>query len=135
MSACVGSPIADSWLPDNFCVDQLPVTGARFRGILAVGTSSVLALERNTESVLLLEDTDGDGVPDSRSIVATAENLNHGIVLHQGFLYASSDTIVYRWQVNDVFETISEQEVVINNMSSGGNHRTRTLVFDDQGEP
>lgn len=123
----------EAWLLDDFCVDQFPLTGARFRSIITLGTSSLLAVERNTESVLLLEDTNGDGIPDNRTVVATADSLNHGLVLHQGYLYASSDTQVYRWKINDAFETRGEAEVVIENMSPGS-HSTRTLVFDDQGK-
>lgn len=61
--------------------------------------------------------------------------LNHAIAFHNGYLYASSDTNVYRWPYEPgQFRLIDENAVesVITNIEASG-HVTRTLIFDDSG--
>lgn len=60
------------------------------------GTNRLLVLERGRPAVTLLTDEDGDDVPDNSRILATASGLNHALAVHGGYLYASSDTTVYR---------------------------------------
>jgi glucose/arabinose dehydrogenase len=104
------------------------------------GGSDLLALERGTESVVIVEDTDGDGVPDSKRTVAQADSLNHGMALFDGYLYASSDTTVYRWPWDETTNSVvGNSTIVINNINADGNggapqgHTTRTLEFDSLG--
>lgn len=109
------------------------------RSVLSVGTHDFLALERGSNSVVYFYDTDDDGLADSRQVVATADSLNHGLAVQDGYLYASSDSHVYRWQLgqnNSFLETVGEEETVIYNINADGEggapsgHRTRTLAFD-----
>jgi glucose/arabinose dehydrogenase len=66
--------------------------------------------------------------------------LNHGLALHEGYLYASSDTTVYRWSYEgDDFTSMGEEEIFVNNINENGmggapeGHRTRTMAFDELG--
>ena len=125
-------PLANAVMPAGFCAFSLPITIDQPRSILALpGGSDLLALERETQSVVLLQDTDDDGVPDERRVVATAPSINHGMAVHEGYLYASSDTTVYRWPWDGNSITGSMQ-VVVNNINADGNggapqgHTTRT---------
>ena len=132
--ACsVGATLAEAWLATNFCVEQIPVQVGRPRSVVARGTSDMFVLERDTSGVVLLKDTNGDGLADSRTRVATASGLNHGLAVSDGFIYASSDTTVYRWPVNDANAVTGTTQVVISNIEGGGNHVTRTLAFDSLG--
>lgn len=61
--------------------------------------------------------------------------LNHGIAFHNGYLYASSPSRVYRWPYKPGQFSIINQNtigIVIDNMPVPG-HVTRTLIFDDEG--
>lgn len=125
-------------LEAGFVACQLPVDISRPRSIIATGTDSLLALERGRQSVVYLTDSDGDGLPDSKRDFASASGLNHGLEFRDGYVYASSDTTVYRWPYVDDFVVNGEMEVVIENMNADGNggapqgHTTRTLIFDDR---
>ena len=93
----------------------------------------MLVLERGTSRVLLLKDTNGDGLADSKTtVVAPPEGINHGMALYKGFLYASTESTVYRWKINSSYQRTGSRQTVINKMSTGG-HITRTLVFDKKG--
>jgi glucose/arabinose dehydrogenase len=111
----------------------------------------MLVLERDTESVVWLADSDNDGLPDVKQTVAAAPGLNHGLAIHDGHLYASSDSTVYRWPIivdlesaqgnvsYSEFVDINNMDIVVNNINRDGQggapmgHRTRTLEFDDSG--
>jgi glucose/arabinose dehydrogenase len=143
-SSCPLAALAEAIVPEAFCAFEIPVQMNRPRMILAIGASSLLALERGTGSVILVEDSDQDGVPDSRRLVVSANGLSYGLALHDGFIYALSDQAVFRWSYESTSEdriaNIGAQETVVDNInmngqgsSNTGNHSTRTLAFDAQG--
>jgi glucose/arabinose dehydrogenase len=132
--------LANAAVETGFCAYQLPIDAGRPRTVLAVGTTDLLALDRDTKSVVFFYDSDNDGLPDSRRTVVSAPNLNHGLALNNGYIYASSDTTVFRWPyVGDGFSSIGETEIVVENINADGQggapqgHTTRTLAFDDVG--
>ena len=133
------SSLAHAVLEAGFCAYELPIDIDKPRGVLSVGIADVLVLERGTQSVVHLYDSDGDQVPDSKRTLASAVYLNHGLALNDGYIYASSDTVVYRWAYSDDFDTIGDIEIVVDNMNADGQggaplgHTTRTLIFDDAG--
>jgi len=99
-----------------------------------------LALERGTPSVVLVKDTNNDGIPDSKKTLVTASKLNHGLALQNGFIYASSDTDVWRWRFNVTTKQVTgAAKKVVTNINADGNggaplgHKTRTLAFDSIG--
>jgi glucose/arabinose dehydrogenase len=57
--------------------------------------------------------------------------LNHGLALNGGYLYASSASAVYRWAYNDAHVDLGEPTQVVTGIPAGGNHTSRTLLFDD----
>jgi glucose/arabinose dehydrogenase len=140
-NACA-TTLPGAWVAPNFCAYTIPCDISVARMVLSVGESNFLALERGTASVIFCHDTNGDSIADSRLVVSTADNLNHGLAIHNGYLYASSDSTVYRWRIMDgsnFLEAVGDEQVVIINMNeeSDGSqdvgHRTRTMEFDDQG--
>jgi hypothetical protein len=107
-------------------------------------TNKIFALERGTQSIINLFDSDNDGIPDSKQTVAFASGLNHGLAIHDGFIYASSDSTVYRWPNDNIDSSTHPLDedaavIVINNINEDGSggaprgHTTRTLEFDDKG--
>jgi glucose/arabinose dehydrogenase len=109
--------------------------------MVSLGSSSLLAVETSTSSVIRLVDTNNDGLPDSRTTVARASGLNHGLALHGGYLYASNPTTVYRWAYSSTTKLpLIDAKIVVQNMNDGSNgiaintdHATRTLAFDASG--
>lgn len=90
----------------------------------------------NNGKVTVLWDADHDGVSRAheQAVFARASGLNHGLAFdrEQRFLYASSDTTVYRFAYKKgAHAASSAAEVVVRDIPSGG-HSTRTLVFDSQ---
>jgi glucose/arabinose dehydrogenase len=91
----------------------------------------------NNTSVTVVFDDDHDGVsgPAERSKFASAPGLNHGIAFSRDgkYLYASSDTTVYRWTYTPgQRKATGDAEIVVKGIPGGG-HTTRPLVFDSQG--
>ena len=143
-ASCLTVPsLAEAALAPGFCAYQIPVEIEQPRSILSLGTSDFLALERATSSVVHLFDIDNDGLADSRRSVAQAYRLNHGLAIHNEYLYASSDSEVYRWPITSSSTswevTEEESELIVNNINRDGQggapfgHTTRTLAFNDQG--
>jgi glucose/arabinose dehydrogenase len=104
----------------------------------------VLVVERESSipQVRVLWDDDGDGVSSAseRTVLAQMSGLNHGIAICNGFLFASSDTQVYRWLYTEGSRTpLPDPIVVVHNINADGKggapmgHRTRTLAFDAVG--
>ena len=72
---------------------------------------------------------------------ARQPDLNHGLAYRDGFIYASSDTTVFRWPFASGTRApiTASAETVVHSMNADGQggaplgHTTRTLVFDAQG--
>ncbi|MFW6039870.1 MAG: PQQ-dependent sugar dehydrogenase, partial [Gemmatimonadota bacterium] len=108
------------------------------RGLTSVKTSEgrteALVVERRESRVTALWDDDGDRVAgeDERAVIAGANGLNHGVLVHDGWLYASSDTTVFRWKYTPgEHDSLGEPTVVVRGLPPGG-HSTRTLAADDE---
>ena len=91
--------------------------------------------------ILLLRDADGDGVTDATHVIAEGI-FTHGLEVGGGFLYASSDTTVWRWpwsatSFDGVPLRTDEAQVVVRDMNADGKggaplgHTTRTLILDE----
>ena len=125
--------IDSAGVPDGFCAWQWATDLGEPRGIIVDDSGDVLALTRPSGSIVLLHDDNGDGVSGDgeRVMMADGLGLNHGLAIDDGHLYASSGATVYRWDYPGDRMPLGEAEVVIQDIPSGGNHTTRTLVFDD----
>ena len=140
---CHSNSFPNALLESGFCAFTIDIELNRPRSIRSVGIADAIVVERGTQSVLYLADTDDDGIPDQKTTIVTADDLNHGVALHGGFLYASSANEVYRWPYVDEASlaagTVGPMETVITNINvdSQGRvfrgHFSRTLAFDAQG--
>jgi len=84
--------------------------------------------------VTALWDSDGDGISiaTERATIASAPGINHGIVVHADYLYASSPTDLYRWRYIGDRTNLGTPQLVVNSIPCCG-HITRTLIFDRSG--
>ena len=114
---------------------------AKPRSVKIDANGDVLVLERSRAQVTALWDDDGDGVADGRATIFTAPGINHGLALHGGHLYTSSDTTVYRaaYTAGQRGASTGGREVVVKNMNADGRggapmgHWSRTLAFGPDG--
>jgi len=103
------------------------------RGVALAANNDLLVVESGYSQVTALWDANGDGQSSSteRAVLAKQSGLNHGIAIsvRQGFLYASSDTDVYRWPYTAGNRTsLGNAQHVVSNLPCC-HHTTRTLLF------
>ena len=131
-------------LPLGFCSQYFATTtqSVEPRGIVKTGGGDILALDRGRSpaAVISLHDDDNNGVAESFTIVAEMDGLNHGLAVHNAYVYASSDTTVWRWPYSQNQRVKSTAyQVVVRNINANGQggaprgHSTRTLIFDENG--
>jgi glucose/arabinose dehydrogenase len=133
---CKGPPFAGVWTADpKLCVVQFASGVGRARQMAFAPNEDLFV--GTTDAVVALYDADGDGVSSAseRFTFATQSGLNHGVAFSPDsqWIYASSDTTVYRWRYGGGRAPATDPaEVVIRNIPGGG-HVTRTLLFDPAG--
>jgi Raf kinase inhibitor-like YbhB/YbcL family protein len=100
--------------------------------ILAVGDQGqVYASRRNIGDVIMLKDTNGDGVADETKVVANRPNV-HGLAIHEGKLYLTTIKEVF---VADIQPdgTLGELNRIIDDLPDAGQHPNRTIGFGPDG--
>ena len=93
-----------------------------------------VALERtnNGGGIVAMRDTNGDGKPDV--IKHFGESGGNGIAIHNGYLYFAPDTAVWRYKLTDgQLVPDGEPEHIVDNLPSNGDHHTKSITFDNQG--
>ena len=126
--------MADAAVAAGFCAEFVASGLDRPRGIALDADRRLLVLERSNERILALGDGDGDGYFESFAEIASAPGINHGLAVGGGFLYASSDETVYRWDYGADGGATGRREVVTGISANGqggapGGHTTRTLAL------
>lgn len=131
------------FLPDGFeasvVVDSLPGR-ARHIAVNDNGDIYVKARFANAgESVIALRDTTGDGRADIIKRFggnARERAYGTGMRIYKGYLYFSSELVVYRYKLTpgDLVPR-SEQEIILTDDHAHGMHEhiAKPLTFDDQG--
>ncbi|WP_461481156.1 PQQ-dependent sugar dehydrogenase [Porticoccus sp.] len=112
------------------------VPNARLLKITPAG--QLLVSSPRTGSVLLLSDSDRDGRADNRRPLLSGLNRPHGLDIfddgHTSWLYVAETDAVGRVAVDWASGTVlGEYRHLIDNLPTGGNHRTRTLHFGPDG--
>ena len=131
-TSCTPWPDA-AWLQPNFCSYLFVSELSKPRGLhIDHSSDEILLVEKESSRVVrIVSDIDAGTV----NVVPLSQTeglmLNHGIELSGGYLYASSETNVYRWPYFD--GTAGEVQEVIVGIQPGG-HFTRTLAFDGEGK-
>jgi len=118
-------------LPAGFEISVFAQGLGNVRWMQVAANGDVYASLRAQGEVLLLRDTDGDGVADIRKTVARIARV-HGLLLHAGKLYMVSDRAL---DVADVQSdgTLSTPRRLLNDLPEGGNHPRRTLGMGPDG--
>lgn len=88
---------------------------------------------KNGKGILRLRDTNKDGVADD--IIGWGNYSGTGITIKNGYLYASSNTDVYRYKLDekgDVADT-GKAENIITALINRRTHNTKSIVLDNDG--
>ncbi len=123
-------------VPAGYCAWVFAEGLSSPRGAVADAQGQLVVIEAGTTgAVTLLWDANGDRVNQTseRLRIATVSGLNHGVAIRGGYLYASTPSTVYRWPYDGSHSALANRETVLSAMPAGGNHVTRTLMFDDAG--
>lgn len=82
--------------------------------------------------IIALRDTDGDGRLDEKREFGSGGGT--GLALHDGWLYHSTNSAVYRYRLAPgEFVPSGEQEEIVTGLLDKGTHDAKTFAFDDQG--
>jgi glucose/arabinose dehydrogenase len=88
---------------------------------------------KDGKGILRLRDTNGDGIADEQ--IAFGDYTGTGIAIKNGYLYASSNTTVYRYKLsasNDI-EQPDKPEVIVKDLVDRRQHASKSITLDDAG--
>jgi glucose/arabinose dehydrogenase len=117
-------------VPPNFCSFIFANNLERPRGIRTAPNGDIVVVESGVNQVTALWLNETGAV--NRAVLANETGLNHGVAIHNNFLFASNPTTVFRWKYpNGARSFLGASEVVVRNLPCC-HHITRTILFDDQ---
>ncbi|MEL6591965.1 MAG: sorbosone dehydrogenase, partial [Bacteroidota bacterium] len=92
----------------------------------------VRKLTEEGHGIIGLRDSDGDGRADER--VSFGDFVGTGIHIYNNYLYASSDTGVYRYAFNgDALQPSATREDIAIGFIKQGQHEGKSFTIDDSG--
>lgn len=108
--------------------------GARHLAVTEKGDVYVkLSDAKDGKGILLLQDTNGDGKADNRT--GFGDYGGTGIAIKNGYLYASSNTDVYRYKLdaNNMVTNQANPEHIIAGLLDRGEHNSKSITLDNNG--
>ncbi|WP_256011620.1 PQQ-dependent sugar dehydrogenase [Desertivirga xinjiangensis] len=123
--------IAQLKVPAGFKVAKFADQLGKPRILLAGNNGVVYASDREAGLVTMLKDNNNDGLAEVRQIVATIKQA-HGLAIYNNQMYITSVREVYRSNINPD-GTLTQPQMIINNLPDGGQHPNRTLAFGPDG--
>ncbi|MEX0599372.1 MAG: hypothetical protein WD205_01940, partial [Rhodothermales bacterium] len=121
-------------LPDGFCAVVVADTLGTLRHIDVRDNGDVYAIHRQLTDeggITALRDTDDDGKADVMSTFGDVAGT--GLLIHDGYLYASTDTSVYRFMLSDELVPANEPELVVGGFPDQGSHAAKSITIDGAG--
>ena len=118
-------------VPPGFTVNKFADGLGKPRILTISSTGNVYASDREAGIIMLLKDTNADGIADAKSTVATI-NQAHGLAIHQSKMYIAAVKEVYVADIN-ADGTLSAPQMIISDLPDGGQHPNRTLAIGPDG--
>src|SRR5687768_11780186 len=121
-------------LPAGFESDVVGKGLGRTRHLVVNGNGDIyIKIERvrNGKGIIRLRDTDGDGKIDDTSGFGNYGGT--GIAIKNGYLYASSNTDVYRYKLNNNEPDTANRETVVTGLVDRGQHNSKSIALDNAG--
>ncbi len=107
-------------------------TAERLRG-LAIAPNGDLFVKTKFGPILALRDTNGDGRTDEQKEFGPGDGGTH-IAFHNGYLYHSSRTTIYRQRyVSGELVPSAPVETVVRDLPAEKDHDAKAFAFDEQG--
>jgi glucose/arabinose dehydrogenase len=127
--AACPSPAPNAVVPTGYCASIWASNLNNPRGLITASNGDVIVVESGSGQLsLFYQQTSGTY---TKVTLASAPNLNHAVLINDGYIYASSSTNVYRWPYTvGTRSNLGNPQEVINNVPVGG-HSTRSLIFAD----
>ncbi len=120
-------------VPDGWEVKVAASGLGRPRMMYSQREGELYITRRDAGDVLLLKDTDNDSVFDDVKTIVYPFKGVHGIAIKNGWLYLCNNTELRRYLLNSD-GTVSNEEVLITDLPSGGQHPNRTIAFGPDGK-
>ncbi|MEO6730080.1 MAG: PQQ-dependent sugar dehydrogenase [Ferruginibacter sp.] len=123
-------------LPAGFNATKVITDLGRARHIVVAPNGDVFVkLEKlkDGKGIYRLHDTDGDGSFDQ--VTGFGSYVGTGIAIKNGWLYASSNSDVFRYKLNEKDGTIDEASVqkIVTGLIDRGQHNSKSIALDNAG--
>ncbi len=123
-------------LPEGFCAGVVADDVGRIRHIVVDADEDVYVIHRQLPDdgggITALRDTDKDGKADARQHFGDVAGT--GLALYDGYLYAATDTSVYRFAFeDDALIPSGDPELIVGGFLRQGQHAPKAIAFDDEG--
>ncbi len=85
------------------------------------------------KGIVALRDADGDGKAEIKNLFGAYRGT--GMSIHNGYLYASSDTSVYRYKMtaNGLLDDNAKAETIVTGLKLERQHESKPVTLDDDG--
>ena len=123
-------------LPTGFSSEKVVTDLGRARHIVIAANGDVFVkLEKlkNGKGIYRLHDSDGDGKPEQ--VTGFGNYVGTGIAIKNGYLYASSNSEVFRYKLDEKTGTVDEASVqkIITGLVDKGQHNSKSIALDNSG--
>ena len=134
---CVGAAPLEAYVADpKLCVYVYAENLGAARQLAFASNGDLFVSNGGKLTVLWDADGNGQSAANERMQFASASGLNHGVVFarDEAFVYASSESTVYRWAYTPGMRNAgtAAAQVVVSGIPGGG-HSSRPLAIDSQG--
>lgn len=121
-------------LPEGFTV-SIFASGFEKARFLAVDptTGDIFVSDASAGVVYRLADRDTNMIADENKSFFAGLTYPHGLAFHDGWLYIAAENQIVRVRDTDGDGDGDRREVIVPSLPSGGNHVSRTIVFDSTG--
>ncbi|MGN6416257.1 MAG: PQQ-dependent sugar dehydrogenase [Pseudobacter sp.] len=119
-------------VPDGWEVKVAASGLGRPRMMYTGPQGQIYVTRRDAGDVLMLKDDNGDHVFDQLKTVLYPFKGVHGITIRNGWIYLANNTELRRYKIQPD-GMFGEQQVLINDLPSGGQHPNRTIEFGPDG--
>lgn len=123
--------IARLRMPAGFTVSVFARDLVNPRMMAVADDGTVYVTRRTVGDVMMLRDTDGDGVADQQRVVASRPNM-HGIAITGSTMYLVTIKDLYRTQIR-ADGTLGPLEHLVDDLPDAGQHPNRTVVVGPDG--
>ena len=111
------------------------ITGLKKLGADIIGASASQDLGKSANNIILLRDTNGDGIADSKTVFLSGLNQPFGMLILGDWFYVANTDGLWRYPYKAGQTTIAEKGTKILTLPAGGynNHWTRNLRANKAG--